>query len=214
MIRDLERITHMQEVGKGQLISGPQINCDKVYLLKKGSINIYYVLNGKKIIIDTLTAGDIFGDIRGVGSDRNYCEDNPFAEAREESIISLALGRDLVRLLQRYPELGIQVLQKVGNRLNRAEKKIQDLALRTVSERIVRELSRLAEISGEDSPTRYVVNAVITHEQLAMMVGATRETVTKALTSLRERGIVVIEKNHYVINKQITQPSFKERQKV
>jgi CRP-like cAMP-binding protein len=41
-----------------------------------------------------------------------------------------------------------------------------------------------------------------------MMVGATRETVTKALTLLRSRGIVEMKKNHYIINKPMALPPF------
>ena len=80
--------------------------------------------------------------------------------------------------------------------------------MRPVSERIVRELTRLAEINGENTVRYYRLDGTITHEQLAMMVGATRETVTKALTTLRAKGIVNIQQNHYIINKQMTQPRF------
>jgi CRP-like cAMP-binding protein len=54
----------------------------------------------------------------------------------------------------------------------------------------------------------YRLDGTITHEQLAMMVGATRETVTKALTLLRLRGIVEMKKNHYIINKPMALPPF------
>lgn len=208
LIRDLERITHMVDVTKGQLIAGPQINCDKVYILNKGSINLYFVYDGKKIIIDALKQGDFFGDINGVGSLSGVCDDAPFVEAREDSVLSVTNSRDLYRLIQKYPELGIQFLQNFGNRLARAERKIQDLALRPVSERIVRELTHLAEINGENEVRYYRLDSAITHEQLAMMVGATRETVTKALTLLRSKGIVNMRDNRYIINKQMTQPKF------
>lgn len=208
LIRDLERITHMQDVTKGQLIAGPQINCENIYILKKGSINTYFVYDGKKIIVDTLKPGDIFGDVNGVCSVAGTCDESPFVEAREDSVLSIANSRDLYRVMQRYPDLAIQVLRNVGNRLSRAERKIQDLALRPVSERIVRELTRLAEINGENTVGYYRLDGTITHEQLAMMVGATRETVTKALTILRSKGIVNIQQNHYIINKQMTQPRF------
>jgi len=209
LIRDLERITYMQDVIKGQLIAGPQINCENIYILKKGSINTYFVYDGKKIIVDTLKPGDIFGDVNGVGSIAGECDEAPFVEAGEESVLSITNSHDLYRVMQRFPDLAIQVLRNVGNRLSRAERKIQDLALRPVSERIVRELTRLAEINGENTVRYYRLDGTITHEQLAMMVGATRETVTKALTILRSKGIVNIQQNHYIINKQMTQPRFK-----
>jgi len=206
---DLEKITHMQDVSKGQLIAGPQINCDNIYILKKGAINTYFVYAGKKIIVDTLKPGDIFGDINGSGASSGTCDEMPFVEAREDSVLSITNSRSLYRVMQKYPELSIQILRNVVSRLARAERKIQDLALRPVSERIVRELTRLAEINGENAPSFYRLDGIITHEQLAMMVGATRETVTKALTFLKSRGIVNIQKNHYVINKQMTQPSLR-----
>ena len=211
LIRDMERVTHMQDFSKNQLIAGPQINCNQIYILQKGSVNVYFVHDGKKIIVDTLKSGDIFGDVRGEGARSNSCDDAPFLEAREESVICVSISTDFYRVLQRYPELSLQVLQNVGGRLMRAERKIQDLALRSVSERIVRELTRLAEIEGENNVRFYRLDGSITHEQLAMMVGATRETVTKALTSLRSRGIIEMQKNHYIINKQIAAPSFSPR---
>lgn len=209
LTRDLERFTHMQEMNKGQLIAGPNINCDKIYILTKGSVNIYYVYDGKKIIVDTLMAGDVFGDMNNnTEGNGGKCDDAPFLEAREDIVVCVSLKNDLYRILQRYPELAIKVLQKVSGRLSRAERKIQDLALRTVSERIVRELARLAEVGGENYVDRMEISGAITHEQLAMIVGATRETVTKALTSLRQRGIVVVRENKYIIHKQMSQPRF------
>lgn len=208
LIRDLERVTHMQDVEKGKLIAGPHINCDMVYILNKGSINIYFVNDGKKIIVDSLKQGDIFGNVSGVADISGIYDEQPFAEAREVSVISSLNSRDLQRLIMRYPEFGVEILKNIGSRLFRAERKIQELALHTVSERVVRELTRLAEINGENMPGYYRLDGVVTHEQLAMMVGATRETVTKALTSLRERGIVNIQKNHYIVNKQMSQPGF------
>jgi len=208
LIRDLERATHMQDFAKNQLIAGPQINCENIYILQKGSVNVYFVLDGKKIIVDMLKPGDIFGDVMGIGARSKLCEDSPFLEAREDSVICVSVSSDFYRVLQRYPALSLQVLQNVASRLARAERKIQDLALRTVGERIVRELSRLAEIEGENNLKFYRLDGTITHEQLAMMVGATRETVTKALTLLRSRGIVEMEKNHYIINKPMALPSF------
>lgn len=208
LIRDLERVTHMQDFAKNQLIAGPQINCNQIYILQKGSVSVYFVHDGKKIIADTLKSGDIFGDVRGEGARSNSCDEAPFLEAREDSVICVSISSDFYRILQRHPELSLQILQNVGSRLARAERKIQDLALRTVSERIVRELSRLAEIDGENNLQYYRLDGTITHEQLAMIVGATRETVTKALTSLRARGVVEVKKNHFIINKQMVQPSF------
>jgi len=214
LIRDIERVTHMQDMSKNQLIAGPEINCGKIFILKKGSVNVYQVYNGKKIILDTLAPGDIFGDIRNVGNQNapsDNCREMPFVEAREDSIISIAQSRDIYRIMQKYPDVAISLLQNLSNQLLRAESKIQDLALRSVSERIVRELSRIAEKTGENLPDRYVIDHPITHEQLAMMVGATRETVTKALSSLRSRGLVNIQNNKYSIFKQIAQPSFRTR---
>jgi len=208
LIRDMERATHMQDFSKNQLIAGPQINCENIYILQKGSVNVYFVLDGKKIIVDTLKSGDIFGDVMGNGARSKVCDDAPFLEAREDSVMCVSISSDFYRVLQRHPSLSLQVLQNVGSRLARAERKIQDLALRTVGERIVRELSRLAEIEGENNMRYYRLDGTITHEQLAMMVGATRETVTKALTLLRSRGIIEMKKDHYIINKPMALPSF------
>lgn len=210
LIRDIERITHMQDMSKNQLIAGPEINCGKIFILKKGSVNVYQVHNGKKIVLDTLSAGDIFGDIGGSGD----CKEAPFVEAREDSVISVAQSKDILRLIQRHPEIAINLIQSLSSQLWRADSKIQDLALRSVGERIIRELSRIAEKTGENLPDRYVFDSPITHEQLAMMVGATRETVTKALSVLKSKGAIIVKNNKYSILKQIAQPSFKPRSRV
>jgi CRP/FNR family transcriptional regulator len=114
-------------------------------------------------------------------------------EALEPSLI-LRLGwEDFVELVRRNPEVGAKTMELLSVRLGVAEDRISDLTRKEVPARLASLVLKLIEYEGvvvsdgsRQLPTRY------THRQLASMIGANREAVTRALKRLREGGSVEV----------------------
>jgi len=111
--------------------------------------------------------------------------------------------RDFETLLVAKPDLALRVIKALAQRLRRAEEEIESFAFRNVPGRLSALLVRLAEAGAEVEPTshdqerRLVLR--LTHQDLANMIGATRETVTSVLNRFREMGLISIRRREIVI---------------
>jgi CRP-like cAMP-binding protein len=82
------------------------------------------------------------------------------------------------------------MLIELSRRLRRADEKIQDLVLLDVYGRVARTLLRLARLQGKPLEDGFIITRRPTHQELADMVGASRETVSRVLADLNRRGVV------------------------
>ena len=91
------------------------------------------------------------------------------------------------------------LVEKINQRLKEAEDRIEDLVFRDVPGRIASVLLKLSEQFGKDSPAGTQISFKITHQELADMVGTTRETATVILNELKEDEILKIEDKYITI---------------
>jgi CRP-like cAMP-binding protein len=198
---DLEQVISTledKEFGSNQLIFTPQESEGKVYLLKEGEVKIYQrSVDGKKFVIDTIIAGDIFGDL--ALAENTLAIQEKFARASTPVKVCILSKEDFLRVLQSKPQAAYNIIQKLSEKLTQAESKIRDLALHNVSIRLLNELVRFAKKHGKESPEGTTIHHRLTHEELADMIGATRETVTKALGELKEKGFLSYNKDKEIV---------------
>jgi CRP/FNR family transcriptional regulator len=109
-------------------------------------------------------------------------------EALEPSLFCEVSRRAFEELLGRNPTLGMRVSRLLGERLVEAEARLADLARKEVPERLASQILRLVESQGLVTPEGYKIPAPYTHRQLAAMIGANRESVTRAFKRLRSEG--------------------------
>src|SRR3990172_7941202 len=95
--------------------------------------------------------------------------------------------------------MAMRVMKVLADRLKQAEETIESLAFRDVPERLALLLVRLAEAYGEPHGQGRRLALRFTHQDLASMIGATRETVTNVLTKFRDDGLIAIDERHIVI---------------
>ena len=104
------------------------------------------------------------------------------------------------RLIQRDPELGIRAMELLGERLSFYEQRIADMGLKKVPARLASLILQLLEKEGlVTGKGRYRLSTHYTHEQLALMVGAKRVAVSRAMKGLREAGAVETGRRRIVI---------------
>ena len=111
-------------------------------------------------------------------------------EALEPSLVCGLRRRAFDELVGRYPTVGTRVARLLGERLIETEGRLADLARKEVPERLASQILRLVEREGLVTPEGYKLPTRYTHEQLATMIGANREAVTRAFGKLRYRGAV------------------------
>ncbi len=183
----LHAITGSAEFGARQVIFTPAEAREKVYILKDGTVQIYRYAGDKKVVVDTLTAGDIFGDVLDVA---DAAQPGNYAEAVTPTYVCVAGKAEFFATLRAYPEVALRLLAKFGSRLSAAEERIRELAGMSVAMRLLHELARAAGADAASRDAAFIAVPPLTHQRLAERIGASRETVTKALAILRRYGYV------------------------
>ncbi len=183
----LHAITDSAEFGTREVIFTPAEAREKVYILKRGEVRIFRFAGDRKVVVDTLRRGDIFGD---VVEDSGTAPDN-YAESVGATYLCVASKAEFFSTLRSWPDVALRLLSKFGQRISDAEGKIRDLAGLNVTLRLLNELVRHAREEGVPAPDGYLAASHrITHQQLAESIGASRETVTKSLAALKQQGYV------------------------
>jgi CRP-like cAMP-binding protein len=163
---------------------------DHVYVVKEGEVILYRSEDGKRMVIDVLKPGDVFGNISFSDNGGNM----NFAEASIDSYVCVFKRENFLALFRQYPELAFRMLRVMSDRLREYEQKLYDISSSDAKTRIVRQLRSLRYKDAHSILPKMLQRAArLTHERLGEMTGLSRETVTRALVELRNDGKVIVE---------------------
>ena len=168
---------------KGRLLHQPGDVGQTVYLVHRGLVRIYRLApDGREITYALLGPGETVGEMAMVGDSIH----STFAEVIAEAELT-PMARSLFEgLLQRHPELSQSVMATFSARLRRAEDLVDDLVNRDVSARVARTLLSLASDHGRQASKSVVIDLRLPYQEIANMVGSTRETVTRAISQMQQ----------------------------
>ena len=134
--------------------------------------------------------GQIFGELEVIDRGTRAMD----ARAMEDSRV-LALDSDVLwSVLETHPGLARRLLELMARRLRRADEKIGSLVLLDVNGRVAHLLLRMADDEGGDRITRK-----LTHHTIAQMIGSSRETVSRTMRNLVERGIIQVTRKEITL---------------
>ena len=189
---DMQRVgdmTVMSQCTRGQTLYTPGDAREALFLLKRGKIHIYRLgADGKKLVLSTVEPGTVFGEMALTGQRMLL---DSYAEAAEDSVLCVMSRHDVEMLILEYPSVGVQLVQVLAARVRELEDRLEESSLRDVAARISAALVRLQAAHG--------ATVTITHQELADIVGTHRETVTRALGDLRDRGAITLQRNQIQI---------------
>lgn len=193
-LNDLDKITKMEEVKRRQPIYLPGDPARTVYLLKAGRVKISRVTeDGKEFTLAILEPGEVFGELEVLeGSPRDTV-----AEALDDISICVLQRKDFEEVLQKNPDLTIRLTKLIGFRLKKIESRIEDLVFRDVPTRLAHLLLNLSKELGEQKEDGVRLNVKMTHQELANLIGSTRETVSATLNDFKRQGL--IQQDHHAI---------------
>lgn len=167
---------------RGQLLYAPGETGEALFILKAGHVRLYRLAaDGRKLVLATLAPGTVFGEMAVVGQSMT----DSFAEAIDECVVCIMSRVDIEQVMLEYPSVAVQMVRLLSSRLHEAEDKLEQMAFTPVPERVARLLLTLAQ-GGEV--------AGYSHQELADMIGTSRETVSRALVELKTAGIVDVDR--------------------
>lgn len=182
-----------------QFVYTPKDLVENVYILKTGEITLYQSVDGKKVILDILKPGAVFGniDFDPAGRDPHY------AEVTQPAYLCTLPKNYFLQILQTHPAIALRALKILSKRLQQSQMHVRALSALHARDRIlatIRLLQKkdsaniLPEILREPTKT--------THEKLGQMTGLTRETVTKEVKKLEEEQLIVIQKQRFELTQK------------
>jgi CRP/FNR family transcriptional regulator len=193
-IEELAQFLEEKEVGKMQIVFDPE-DQDKVFFIKKGMVEVYHITeDGKKTIIDTLGPKSFFAAV-GFGKGSSH-----FLEATEDTLICVMTKDRLFEMVAEDPSLTRKIVDGLLDQLFVAREQLAILATGSVRDRLLHILGRLTSQYGVQLGGKVKIKNRFTHEDLASMIGASRETVTKMLALLEKDGIIEREGKYLIVD--------------
>lgn len=177
--------TTMITCEKGRVFFQPGKVNEVIFLLKKGKVNLYRLSpQGKKFIVATVEQGGIFGEMSLMGQRMS----DTYAEAAEDCLICVMSRSDLARLITERPQISLRLLEVIGRRVNRLEHQLEDMAFKNLPARVATLLLDLSK-QNRDSPEQVTG---LSQQELAEMLGASREMVSLVLSELKKGEVIEI----------------------
>ena len=156
--------------------------------------------DGREIILSMLSEHDFFGEM-------SLLDDEPrsaTAIALSETEILVLHQRDFLSIVEKRPRVLVNLLSVLSSRLRKANQQIGNLALHDVYGRVARILLEMASEDGSRQSNGRVVFRRPTHQEIANMIGATRETVSRMISDLNKQGYIEIAGKNVIIQDALT----------
>jgi len=185
-----------RSVTKGEIIFQEGEPGDRMYVILEGKVKLGQSSNdGRESLLAILGPGEMFGELSLFDPGQRTST----ATALTDAVI-LALSNEQLRpWLAGRPEVAAALLQALARRLRRTNEAMADLVFSDVPGRVAKALMDLGEKFGEVTSEGLLVTHDMTQEELAQLVGASRETVNKALADFAQRGWIRLESRQVMI---------------
>lgn len=171
---------------RGEWIFVPGDAADCIYLLQQGRMKITALSeDGHEVLHEIIGPGEVFGDTSAIlGIPRTTS-----AQALETSLVCEIYRKDFETLLGMFPELSFQLLKSVGLRLKKAEAHLVNVICNDVSYRVREALLDLM-VHDSGSVSDQPVKIQITQQDLANLIGASRQKTSQALKELEDANVI------------------------
>ncbi len=179
-----------------EIIYFPNEPSRAVLVLARGRVKIKAITSdGRETIFAFVEPAGLFGELAILHEEQR----NEFAEAAEDSLVLSVPREEILWLMERRPDVSLHITKILGLRLRRIENRLQNVLFRSTRDRVVALLLELLEAHGSLTGGRWEIRFSLSHEELAGLVGAARETVTATLGQLRREGLIEIRRRRIAV---------------
>ncbi|PKM81568.1 MAG: Crp/Fnr family transcriptional regulator [Firmicutes bacterium HGW-Firmicutes-14] len=195
-IQAVSRLARVRKYKKNMIIFMEGEPGDAVYFVISGKVKIYMMTeDGKEQILHILQHGDLFAEVALI--DRG-----PYpatAEMIEDGQIGMLMNDDVEEFLLTNPELSLKLLRLMSKRLRLAQIQVRDLALKDTYGRLAGMLLMLAKDHGEETSCGVKIDLPLGRQELANLIGTTRETVTRVLGDFKKYKCIELDRQAIII---------------
>jgi CRP-like cAMP-binding protein len=184
------------KVSKGHTLFKEGDAGDRLFVVVEGKLKLGTSSgDGRENLLSILGPGDMFGELSLFDPGPRTATATAVTDSRV-----LALANDqVIGWVTAHPQVSLQLLKRLARRLRRTNEVLADLVFADVPGRVAKAIMDLGERFGTKKEDGLHVNHELTQEELAQLVGASRETVNKALADFAGRGWVRLEPRAVVV---------------
>jgi CRP-like cAMP-binding protein len=183
----IDEMAPMSTLKKNTLIQTPDTFREGLFFIKEGKLRLFKVnADGKQFTLGILGKGNVFGEIDSFSLGTR----DIFIETLEETLLC-SLGKEqFEKFLADRPQLALKLLKILSERLKERDEMLEQLALGDVRERVLHLLIKLSGQFGVKDGDYHKIDLPLTHQELANMIGATRESVSVVLREFAKDDII------------------------
>lgn len=164
---------------------------DRVFLIENGWVKIYRLSSdGRRVTVGSIRSpGELMGLAETLWGGERTC----FAGAISNVTMVVVRKNKFEELLATHPVLALKIAKQLGARMREAEAIIHEMVCWQAPGRLALMLLKMGDRCGEESRNGIKINLQLTHEELANMVGTSRQTVTSLLNTFKQEKSIVYE---------------------
>jgi len=180
----IEGYVFHREYESRQVVFFPEDPCDYVYWVREGRVKVTLVSpSQRRLTFFHFVPGDMFGEQCLVGRAKR----DAYAEAMTPSILCQMRADDFLRVAREEPEVSFKIAQQLCGQVMEMEEVLSEIVFKPVRSRVAAGLLRMYNRTPEQQAEG---SLRVTHEEIASLIGSTRETTTTVLHDLRQAGIL------------------------
>lgn len=192
-IRAIASLRHIEK--KGVLFSDGE-EAKGFYVILSGKVKLFKVSpEGKEQILHIVSAPDAFAEA-ALFLEGTY---PAFAEAMTDAQLLYFPKRDFIQLIEKNPQLSINIIVTLSHFLKRFASLIEELSLKEVSSRIAKYVVDLSIKSSKEGKSPKEVELDLSKTQLALKLGTISETLSRTLAKMKAKRIIDVKKNKIII---------------
>lgn len=191
----------MREIRRRDVIYLPGDRGDSLFFVNGGRVKISKVTrDGKALTLSYCGPSELFGESCLVAGEPR----SEMAEAMENAMVTEIERTDFDMLLQQHAQLGRAMTKLLAKRRRELENKLETLVFRDVTSKLAELLLQLADQYGVEDSRGTLVALKITHQELANLIGSTRETVSLTLSQFKKKSLICTEGRKVIISDSVS----------
>lgn len=190
-LRVIAAVATRQKLEAGMVLFCAGDTGDALYVVESGNIKISRITaEGKERILRILGQGEVIGEMALFDEEPRSAD----AVAMGDTLLIRLPKAEFLKILETVPQLAIRLLAVLAARLRMMNEKLEDLTFLDARRRIARLLVDLAGgwYEQHEDPDAVTLKLKLTHEEMAALVGTSRETVSRVLGEFQETGTIYV----------------------
>jgi len=195
-LKRIRAIASLRQIEKKEVLFSDGGEARGFYVILSGRVKLFKVSpEGKEQILHIVSAPDAFAEA-ALFLEGTY---PAFAEAMTDCQLLYFPKRDFIQLIEKNPQLSINMIVTLSHYLKRFASLIEELSLKEVSSRIAKYIMDLSMKSSKEGKSLKEVELDLSKTQLALKLGTISETLSRTLAKMKAKRIIDVKKNKIII---------------